>query len=263
MPRMLVIDDDARDRAFVHDFALPTWEIIEASSGIAGLEILSEQHQLLDLVLLDIAMPQIDGQWIFLQIRMLNPALRIIPFTGLKTALPLLRTWGCSDILTKPIRPAQFQATIMRILAQPWPALRITPETELLKQQSDRIVAAARPHWSAGCVLVFSTTPFVRMGLASLIRTSISRDMITTIEVLNLQHLATYIQTLHATCLVVDAVSYPEICPIGATLGIPVILVAGNPTEAQSLQYQPHAILVSTDLRFTEQLIGEIEQLVR
>ena len=56
---ILVVDDDARNRALLRGFLSPSWEIHEAPSGRAALESL--QRMPVDMVLLDVMMPEQDG----------------------------------------------------------------------------------------------------------------------------------------------------------------------------------------------------------
>src|SRR5882762_10853519 len=56
---VLVVDDEARNRALLRGFLSTHWEVIEASSGTEALQIV--QRASVDLVLLDVMMPDQDG----------------------------------------------------------------------------------------------------------------------------------------------------------------------------------------------------------
>ena len=58
LPKILLIDDSKISRHFFKKLLKDTYEIIEASSGKEGLE---KSEELPDLILLDIAMPDMDG----------------------------------------------------------------------------------------------------------------------------------------------------------------------------------------------------------
>jgi signal transduction histidine kinase len=56
---VLVVDDDARNRALVRGRLAPSFEVLEAGSGAEALDLLSRLH--VDLVLLDVMMPALNG----------------------------------------------------------------------------------------------------------------------------------------------------------------------------------------------------------
>ena len=56
---ILVVDDEARNRALLRGFLSGSWDVIEAAGGRAALETL--QRTRVDLVLLDVMMPELDG----------------------------------------------------------------------------------------------------------------------------------------------------------------------------------------------------------
>lgn len=58
-PRILVVDDDERNRALLQARLQRDYEVIEAESGLAALELLERGR--VDLVLLDVTMPGMDG----------------------------------------------------------------------------------------------------------------------------------------------------------------------------------------------------------
>ncbi len=61
MHRVLVIDDSSMNRDILREILSDDYEILEASGGEEGLEILSRYKTEISLVLLDIVMPGIDG----------------------------------------------------------------------------------------------------------------------------------------------------------------------------------------------------------
>jgi CheY-like chemotaxis protein len=84
MTKILVIDDDARDRglllAVLEDKG---YEVILAANGRVGLMLC---HQLTpDAVVLDLNMPGLDGLSILRQLRILHPTLPVVVFSGHST----------------------------------------------------------------------------------------------------------------------------------------------------------------------------------
>jgi CheY-like chemotaxis protein len=55
--RVLIVDDDPVQRTVIRSIVPPTWEVLEASSAMAGLQIYWEWRPALDLVILDMELP--------------------------------------------------------------------------------------------------------------------------------------------------------------------------------------------------------------
>jgi CheY-like chemotaxis protein len=83
MTKILVIDDDARDRGLlVAVLEERGYEVILADNG-AGLTLCHRQTP--DAVVLDLNMPGIDGRSLLQQLRILHPTLPVVVFTGHST----------------------------------------------------------------------------------------------------------------------------------------------------------------------------------
>ncbi|MEJ7713391.1 MAG: response regulator [Pyrinomonadaceae bacterium] len=100
---ILVVDDDPE----LHDlitFALKRhgYDVVSAPDAFAGLRILSEMK--VDLAMLDIMMPRMDGLEMLSKLREDHPDLRVIMMTAISTpeaAVAALRDEAC-DFLAKP-----------------------------------------------------------------------------------------------------------------------------------------------------------------
>jgi CheY-like chemotaxis protein len=81
MAKILVIDDDARDRELLAA-ALEErgYEVIVAENGGAGLILCHRQDP--DAVVVDLRMPEIDGRSVLRQLRTLHPSLPVVVFSG-------------------------------------------------------------------------------------------------------------------------------------------------------------------------------------
>jgi signal transduction histidine kinase len=104
-PAILVVDDEARNRALVSAYLDDTYEVHEAGSAASGLEILT--HQRVDLVLLDVMMPEMNG---FEACRLIKqslsePYLPVVLLTALDEQHDrnLGLESGADDFLTKPV----------------------------------------------------------------------------------------------------------------------------------------------------------------
>ena len=59
--RILIVDDSEMNRDMLNDMLSDDYDIVEAANGEKALSILKEQVYDIDLVLLDIIMPAVDG----------------------------------------------------------------------------------------------------------------------------------------------------------------------------------------------------------
>ena len=61
MEKILIIDDSEVSRAILCELFHGTYDILEAANGLEAMSILSMQRDEIDLLLLDIVMPVMDG----------------------------------------------------------------------------------------------------------------------------------------------------------------------------------------------------------
>src|SRR3712207_956676 len=89
---LLVIDDDPFVRIKVKLAAPPNCEVLSASDGLSGLDIARRQLALgrLDLVVLDIQLPDLEGRHVCAQLRRLSERVQILPLTKMKSAARFL-----------------------------------------------------------------------------------------------------------------------------------------------------------------------------
>lgn len=122
MPSILIIDDDdsLRDslRRTLHKEG---YAIIEASDGRQGLKQL--QHSPVDLILLDIFMPDKDGLETIGELRRTHPGTRIIAisgggFNGRVNVLHVAKKLGARRTLAKPFTREQLLDSVREVLVQ-------------------------------------------------------------------------------------------------------------------------------------------------
>ena len=109
-PRVLHIEDNAESRALVRRVLESRgFDVLEASDGLAGIDLAIRQHP--DLILVDIALPGIDGY---------ETASRLRSYRGLDGCPIVVLTAngdrglalsvGCDGYIEKPIDVARFDA---------------------------------------------------------------------------------------------------------------------------------------------------------
>lgn len=135
---ILTVDDEDGIRAFV--VAVLTgcgYNVIEAASGEAGLEILANRH--VDVVLLDLNLPGISGRQVAKQIKQ-DPRTRSIPVVMLTGSTHPEDTVagldaGADEYLGKPITLAELVARVRALVR------RRELEEDLLRLQQERMEA--------------------------------------------------------------------------------------------------------------------------
>ena len=114
---LLVVDDDPRILKMAYkSLKRDSWKILTASSGGEALDIVSKTP--LDLVLLDLKLPDYDGLELFRRITARDKDLPVVFITGnssMDTAVEAMKL-GAQDYLAKPFDLAEIRKVIQRTL---------------------------------------------------------------------------------------------------------------------------------------------------
>jgi len=122
MPSILIIDDDDSLRdSLRRTLRKQGYVIMEASDGWLGLKQL--ERQAVDLVLLDLFMPDKDGLETIGELRRTHPGIKIIAmsgggFRGKVDMLPMAKMLGARRTLTKPFTREQLLEAVDLELAR-------------------------------------------------------------------------------------------------------------------------------------------------
>ncbi|MCR8842623.1 response regulator transcription factor [Paenibacillus sp. SC116] len=117
MPTILVADDDANIRELVCLFLRNDgFEIAEAVDGKEALAIYASRQ--IDLVILDIMMPIMDGWALCKELRRANPDLPLLMLTARGETWEKVKGFelGADDYLTKPFDPLEMMARVKALL---------------------------------------------------------------------------------------------------------------------------------------------------
>ncbi|MFA5859421.1 MAG: response regulator [Elusimicrobiota bacterium] len=113
---ILLVDDDVEFREEFKYF-LEGYNVIEASSGKEAISILKKPNEI-DLVILDVMMPGLNGIEVLKEIKQLEPGVGVIIITGYSSkdkAVEALRG-KADDYLEKPVDPEKVQKIIAAAL---------------------------------------------------------------------------------------------------------------------------------------------------
>ena len=120
MARILLIDDDDSFRSMLRlKLTYFGHTVMEAHNGKEGLELLPQANA--DLVMTDIVMPEKDGIEVILELKQIQPNLKIIAMSGgarISSATHLLvaRQLGAAKVLPKPFTNEALIAAISELL---------------------------------------------------------------------------------------------------------------------------------------------------
>lgn len=120
--RILVVDDEPRMRRFVRmNLDLEGYDVIEADNGLTALSKVRDEMP--DLVLLDVAMPELDGFETLEHIREVS-AVPVIMLTVKSDEEDRIRglDLGADDYVTKPFSPRELLSRIRAVLRRVEPA---------------------------------------------------------------------------------------------------------------------------------------------
>jgi DNA-binding response OmpR family regulator len=133
--KILVVDDDPELHALI-GFALRRegYQVLEAHDAFEGLEVI--EKEIVDLALLDVMMPKMDGLMMLSRLRKNHHDLPVIVMTALttpETAISALRDQAC-DFLAKPFDVQQLLSAVKAVF-------------EMIPQEIKIEVLSARPEW--------------------------------------------------------------------------------------------------------------------
>ena len=115
---ILIVDDEARMRKLIKDFlAVKGFSMLEAEDGEKALQVYEENSQKIDLILLDVMMPKLDGWSVLRQIRQTSKV-PIIMLTARGEEQDELFGFelGVDEYISKPFSPKILVARVEAIL---------------------------------------------------------------------------------------------------------------------------------------------------
>lgn len=115
MKRVLVCEDEAAIREFVIiNLKRQGYDVVEAASGESALEKFRAQKEAVDIALLDVMLPGMDGFAVCRELRRQSPEMGIIMLTARTQEADKINgfTTGADDYITKPFSPAELMARV-------------------------------------------------------------------------------------------------------------------------------------------------------
>ena len=121
---VLVVDDESRMRKLIKDFLkVKGYEILEAADGEEALNIFEEQEDKINLILLDVMMPKLDGWSVLRQIRQVsNVPIVMLTARGEEQDELFGFELGVDEYISKPFSPkilvARAEAILNRVMVK-------------------------------------------------------------------------------------------------------------------------------------------------
>ena len=115
---ILIVDDESRMRKLIKDFlTVKGYKILEAEDGEKALQVFEENSEKIDLILLDVMMPKLDGWSVLRQIRQTSKV-PIIMLTARGEEQDELFGFelGVDEYISKPFSPKILVARVEAIL---------------------------------------------------------------------------------------------------------------------------------------------------
>jgi len=116
---VLFVDDEDFNRELGYDLLSSVgYNVLLASNGLEAITVYTENQDTVDLVVLDMMMPVMDGRETFMKLKEFNSDIKIIIASGYidDERIALLKEEGLTDVIIKPYRIEKFQEMIMKIL---------------------------------------------------------------------------------------------------------------------------------------------------
>ena len=114
---VLVIDDEANVREVTQRMLeLAGFRVLVATDGLCALPIFEAHMHEIDVVLLDMTMPKLDGRQTFLELSRLQPGVRVVLTSGYteRDTFSGFDGLDLADFLPKPYRAPDLVATLLR-----------------------------------------------------------------------------------------------------------------------------------------------------
>lgn len=118
-PTILIVDDDRLMLEQCVDMLLDVnADIFLATSGKEAFEIINEKN--IDILILDLVLPDISGEQIFENVKMKKPEMDVIfmsAFATVESVIKLMRK-GIFDYIKKPLVPEEFRFTLLKCIRE-------------------------------------------------------------------------------------------------------------------------------------------------
>lgn len=92
--------------------------VLTATSGSEAIDLYEEHKDQVQLIILDLCMPDMDGKQTYLYLKGLNPCIKVLLTTGLSMdgAAEEMLACGCNGFIQKPYRMSELSTKVSELL---------------------------------------------------------------------------------------------------------------------------------------------------
>jgi DNA-binding NarL/FixJ family response regulator len=254
MPTLLIIDDDAAARDDVRAAIPPEWTLLEADDGLSGVDQVRRRHRDLDLVILDLHLPDLEGGSVYLRLRELRADLPIVPFTADPIPVAALNAMGCLPPIYKPVDVLSLRTQLYAVLQQPMPALRNDAVVSLAREQSHELEQLRRLQRSMLHIIIYGASRVLSSGLKQHLR-GVAQMM----EAAHPSALRLALEQLRWTAIIAEVSAASAIAPIARANQVPLVLLAFDPAQVRAAHTAGVAtVLLAHDPALSERLAATL-----
>jgi CheY-like chemotaxis protein len=119
--RILVVDDEEIMRITAEELLKYLgYDVLLAADGKEGADIFAKEHDKIDLVMLDMVMPVMNGRECFRELKRIDPAVKVVISSGfvLDDSLNEMRASGLAGFIKKPFQTADLSRVVSNALAE-------------------------------------------------------------------------------------------------------------------------------------------------
>lgn len=119
---ILIIDDEeAIRRMLMKTLNYVGYDVLEAKSGKAGIDVYQQEQEKISLVILDVIMPEMDGVEVYRELKKINPDVAIIISSGYASNKQTieLKSMGVEGFLKKPYRQRDLVEAVHAVHVKP------------------------------------------------------------------------------------------------------------------------------------------------
>lgn len=112
---ILIVDDDHLILDFLEDVLAKSHTVVRATNGKAAVESFRAQDGNIDLVMLDLGMPEMSGYEALAELQIIEPDVKVVVITGLNPEREQLP--GILGVLEKPFLATQISTVVEDVLS--------------------------------------------------------------------------------------------------------------------------------------------------
>lgn len=116
---ILVVDDDEMILDVMSEMlGMLGYKVLTADNGLTAIDIYRRRSESVDLVLLDIIMPKLNGDEVFERLKLINPDIKVICASGYcaEKTIEKMMKGGCCGYFPKPVNFTELSKHVHKVM---------------------------------------------------------------------------------------------------------------------------------------------------